>query len=225
MIIGNGLLGNVFRLNDANYYDYIIFASGVSDSKNTDTNSSKREEDLILKTLSENKGLTFIYFSSILANVVNNDYYKHKLRMEELIKDKAEKYLIFRIPQIVGSSGNQNNLFNHLVNNVKTNKTNIIYDNVERAIVDVDDLKLIVDYCKDKILNEIINLSHIEKLSIIDLSNKIYSKFNITPNISITTNIQNENWTVDNSNIIKEALNKLKIITSNYTDKIIIKYT
>lgn len=224
MVIGNGLLGNVFSLESDNYDDFIIFASGVSDSKNTDSNSSKREEDLIIKTLSENTGLTFIYFSSILADTINNDYYRHKLKMEELVKLKAEKYIIFRIPQIVGFLGNQNNLFNHLVNNVKTNNTNIVYSNVERSIVDIDDLKLIVDYCKDKTINEIINLSHIEKISIIDLCDKIYLKFGVEPKTLIKINPENQNWSVDNSKIIKDALINLKINTLNYTDKIIQKY-
>lgn len=224
MVIGNGLLGNVFSLESDNYDDFIIFASGVSDSKNTDSNSSKREEDLIIKTLSENAGLTFIYFSSILADTINNDYYRHKLKMEELVKLKAEKYIIFRIPQIVGFLGNQNNLFNHLVNNVKTNNTNIVYSNVERSIVDIDDLKLIVDYCKDKTINEIINLSHIEKISIIDLCDKIYLKFGVEPKTLIKINPENQNWSVDNSKIIKDALINIKINALNYTDKIIQKY-
>ena len=193
MVIGNGLLGNVFSLDCDKYNDFIIFASGVSDSKNTDSNSSNREEELITKTLLENTGLTFIYFSSILTDTINNDYYKHKLKMEELVKLKAEKYIIFRIPQIVGFLGNQNNLFNHLVNNVKTNTSNIVYSNVERSIVDIDDLKLIVDYCKDKTINEVINLSYIEKISILDLCNKIYLNFGIEPKITLKINPENQN--------------------------------
>ena len=121
MVIGNGLLGNIFSLDGSKYDDFLIFASGVSDSKNTDINSSKREEDLINKTLLENIGLTFVYFSSILVDTINNDYYKHKLKMEELVKLKAEKYIIFRIPQIVGHLGNQNNLF-------KINDLNLIFN-------------------------------------------------------------------------------------------------
>jgi hypothetical protein len=224
MVIGNGLLGNVFSLDCDKYNDFIIFASGVSDSKNTDSNSSNREEELITKTLLENTGLTFIYFSSILTDTINNDYYKHKLKMEELVKLKAEKYIIFRIPQIVGFLGNQNNLFNHLVNNVKTNTSNIVYSNVERSIVDIDDLKLIVDYCKDKTINEVINLSYIEKISILDLCNKIYLNFGIEPKITLKINPENQNWNIDNSKIIKDALISLKINTLNYTDKIIQKY-
>ena len=217
-------MGNVFSLDCDKYNDFIIFASGVSDSKNTDSNSSNREEELITKTLLENTGLTFIYFSSILTDTINNDYYKHKLKMEELVKLKAEKYIIFRIPQIVGFLGNQNNLFNHLVNNVKTNTSNIVYSNVERSIVDIDDLKLIVDYCKDKTINEVINLSYIEKISILDLCNKIYLNFGIEPKITLKINPENQNWNIDNSKIIKDALISLKINTLNYTDKIIQKY-
>lgn len=224
MVIGNGLMGTAFRLDEKKYGNYIIFASGVSDSKCTDTNSFKREEDLINKTLDEYGDLIFVYISTILADVVDNDYYRHKLNMESLIRTKAKKYLIFRVPQIIGIYGNSNNLFKHLVNNVKQNRINEIYHGVERAIIDVEDFKSVVDYCIGKGINQTVNLSYIEKISVLNLCNKIYLSLNKPPRISIKESPTNQNWTADNSEIVKEALISLNLTSDGYTDKIITKY-
>jgi hypothetical protein len=45
MIVGNGIIGNRFRF-DFNDDDYLIFASGVSDSTEENLNEFYREENL-----------------------------------------------------------------------------------------------------------------------------------------------------------------------------------
>ena len=86
MIIGNGLISSVFDKNKKDYENYLVFASGVSNSKETNEEQFIREKELVLKCIYENKNLTFLYFSSVLVGITNNDYYNHKLAMEELIK-------------------------------------------------------------------------------------------------------------------------------------------
>jgi len=53
MIIGNGLLANAFR-DVVLPSDTLIFASGVSDSKSTNTLFFRREVDLLTNTIREN---------------------------------------------------------------------------------------------------------------------------------------------------------------------------
>ncbi len=89
-----------------------------------DSNDSLGEEErLIIDTLNENKNLKFIYFSSILAGTFDNEYYKHKIKFENLIKSKCGDYMIIRAPQIIGENGNKNNIVNTfktlLINNEK----------------------------------------------------------------------------------------------------------
>ncbi len=62
MIIGNGLIANLFKNNDEE--KVIFFASGVSNSLETDKSAFLREENLIRKTLEENPENAFIYFST-----------------------------------------------------------------------------------------------------------------------------------------------------------------
>ena len=63
MIIGNGLIANVFgdyKEND----NYVIFASGVSDSTNMDESAFKREEQLLNEITTLYKEKIIIYFST-----------------------------------------------------------------------------------------------------------------------------------------------------------------
>lgn len=224
MIIGNGLLGNCFTNNLSNHEKYIIFASGVSNSKETNVIKFKREKDLILKTLKHNTNLKFIYFSSILTGVSNNEYYNHKLDIEKIIKTESNNYIIFRIPQVIGESGNGNNLVNFLKNSIINNSEITIYENIKRSLIDVVDVVNIVNYCKDKVSCETIYVSDIEKIDVIDLVNKISFKLNKTPIIKIDNNVSDNNWIIENSVIVDESIINIGIKKIGYTDTIINKY-
>jgi hypothetical protein len=78
MIIGNGLISSVFLNSDENYDKYIIFASGVSNSKETDSEKFAREKNLLSTAIKNNENnLKLIYFSSILSGIVDLPYYNH----------------------------------------------------------------------------------------------------------------------------------------------------
>lgn len=220
MIVGNGMIASEFSLNAENYLDCIIFASGVSNSNETNKNEFNRERELILKTINENSGLKLIYFSCILVETLKNDYYTAKLKNEELIKKEASDYIIFRLPQIIGKHGNPNNLVNYLKYSIVNNLEIIIYDNVERALVDVEDLVNVVSYCKDKITCKTLNFSGIEKLEVIRICNLIGDMVNKQPILKIIKD--NSNWDTKNSDIINEAI--IKIDPNGYTDGILKKY-
>ena len=61
MIVGNGLIANLFRENDRE--NVVFFASGVSNSLETDKSAFLREENLIRKTIKENPNKIFIYLT------------------------------------------------------------------------------------------------------------------------------------------------------------------
>ena len=61
MIIGNGLISSVFLDDSLDYGNYIIFASGVSNSKETDYEKFEREKKLLFSTI-ENNYNNFIYY-------------------------------------------------------------------------------------------------------------------------------------------------------------------
>src|SRR3990167_10458215 len=119
MIIGNGMMATKFAKykNDKNI---IIFASGVSNSKETRPSEFAREFDLLKDVVSKDSGKTIVYFStSSMYDPIekNSAYVQHKLEMENYIQNNVNKYYIFRISQVIGRAKN-NTLINFLINNI-----------------------------------------------------------------------------------------------------------
>lgn len=226
MIVGRGLLGKAFADSSENYGGYCIFVSGVSDSSLTDIREFERERDLIYKTITENYGLRFIYISSVLSGHkgTKNYYYSHKVNMEYLIKDISNDYIIFKVPQIIGNGGNKNNLINHFKTAILNDEEVIVYNKIRRVILDIDDLIDIVNYCKDKVYCETINISNIEKIKVVDLVNIIGKVLNKEPKINTHILGYLDDWHLKNSDIVDEAIADLEIEPSGYTDRVITKY-
>ena len=224
MVVGNGLLGMSFLLSSENDNESrVIFASGVSNSKETDIKEFNREKELILKHIKTDK--KFIYFSSILSDIVDNPYYNHKLDMEELVRNNSNNYLIFRVPQIVGYSKNPNTLMNYLIRNIKDSNEVVINEGIKRALIDVTDIIRIVNYCDLKNTCLTLNISFIEKISVISLYQKLTVSLSCEENYSIETTHNDSNWNVDNSPLIIDAINELRFNQLDYTDDLIRKYT
>jgi len=224
MIIGNGLVSSVFNKNKKDYKNYLVFASGVSNSKETNKEQFIREKELILKSIHENKNLTFLYFSSVLVGITNNDYYNHKLAMEELIKKETDNYVIFRVPQIIGNLGNKNNLVNYLRDSIINGSEITIRQMVQRALIDIEDLEKIVNYCKDACDERTLFLSHIEKTDIIELVRIISDKLKIPAITKMDFEFMDDNWFENNSRTIRQAIECHEINSVGYTEKIIKKY-
>jgi hypothetical protein len=214
MVIGNGLIANSFH----NYKEdnrYLIFASGVSNSSNSDKYDFEKEIDLIKKY--NNTKMTFVYFST--SNFGITPYFDHKKRIELFIQNNFESYLIFKIPNIVGFGGSENNIFNFFKKKI-LNKDEILVKDVYRSLIDIDDLILICENCM-YLKNEIVYLSFIEKIKVIDIVNMISNELKIKPNIKI--DMSSEDFNTENSDIVNDFI-KNKIDTKYYTSKLIKKY-
>lgn len=224
MIIGSGLLSSEFKKYSHLLDDCIIFASGVSDSKETNVDNFEKEKKLLLNTINENQNLKLIYFSSVLTEVIDNQYYRHKLEIENIIENNCRNYIIFRIPQVVGVKGNENNIVNFIKNSIKNDNELLVYQNVYRSLIDVEDLVNIVMYCVTKTNNELLTFSYIEKIKVVDLSTKISNLLRKSPKIKEEPSSSNLNWESLNHSLINESLEFLKIERDGYIDKILKKY-
>ena len=226
MIIGNGLIAKSF-LKKYDKDDIVIFASGVSNSKEDNPKNFKREKDLLLNTLETHQEIKFIYFSTVLIGYKHNQYYSHKKEMENLIRLHAKDYIIFRVPQLIGNCGNSNNLINYLVDKIKAGKSFEVYDNLRRAVVDIEDLVNFVMYCKNKITCETLYVGGVEPLSVVDLSKIIQYIFNVNDGslkMKIKDTNEDDGWTSLTSPIFKDYLSDFGIESEGYTQKIIEKY-
>jgi nucleoside-diphosphate-sugar epimerase len=182
MIIGNGLIANSFL--DISRNDVLIFASGVSDSKENRTPQFNREKNLLLTTISENKDKKFIYFSTcdFYDSKKSSKYINHKFESETLIKENCENWIIFRVSQIIGR-GNVNNLLFNFFLNIQNEKIINLYSSFERNLIGITDVKFIVmkyiDICNNEIVN-IANPKNIKVKEIVQIIEKNLNKKSIT---------------------------------------------
>ena len=129
MIIGDGDIASVLKDRE----DIVFFASGVSNSKETNEAEYQREKSLLM-TVPDNKRI--VYFSSLGVLDGTSRYFKHKREMEELIKTFPE-YCIIRLGNISWGK-NPNTLINYFKNCVANQKPFEIQDTY-RYIVDEDE--------------------------------------------------------------------------------------
>ena len=171
MIIGNGLIASLFK--DSDREDVVFFASGVSNSLETRVNEFDREENLIRKTIGENREKIFIYFSTCSiydSSKTGSDYVLHKLKMEQLIKNSVQKYIILRVSNAVGKGGNPNLLMNYLVTSAKNKNTINVHTKATRNLIDADDIKKItLRLIEENHWNRIINVAYLQNYSIVEI--------------------------------------------------------
>jgi nucleoside-diphosphate-sugar epimerase len=174
MIIGKGLLAKAFNhyLNDDSI---LIFASGVSNSKETDSKEFNREKELLEKSINLNKSKLFVYFSTCSIEDLSQRtsfYIKHKINMENIVKNKCSNYHIFRLPQVVGISKSPT-IINFFVDSICNNKSLIIYEKATRNLISVEDVfkisKIIIE--NKYYLNSTINIATPFNIPVIKIAN------------------------------------------------------
>jgi nucleoside-diphosphate-sugar epimerase len=140
----------------------VVFASGVSNSKEFDPTAFEREEKLLISALQLNKRLVYFSTTSIEdLHVYKNTYVQHKIAMENLIRENSMNFQIFRLSQVLGDGGNPNTLVNSLKNKILNSEIINIYANSTRNIISSSDVKNIVTLFieRDDYVNKTINVA------------------------------------------------------------------
>jgi UDP-2-acetamido-2,6-beta-L-arabino-hexul-4-ose reductase len=224
MVVGTGLIAKAFeeyQLNES----IVIFASGVSNSKETSKEAFLRERKLLLSYL-EDYGTSkyFIYFSTCSiydTYFPHNKYAKHKINMEQLIEQKAKQYNIFRLPQVLGVN-NQTQLVGFLYNAIKSEEYFDLYD-IERNIIDIDDVQLIVNSVikSSQYKNIIMNIANTSNIKVIDLVKMIEKRCHKKANYRVIS--KEGSFQVDVSQM-KNVIGDSEIFTKNYIESRLEKY-
>lgn len=222
MVIGNGLIGCVFSSFTKNN-EIIIFASGVSNSKESNKNEFDREEKLLKTTISENPEKKIIYFSTVFIENVKNMYYEHKKNIEEYIKNNCKNYLIIRLPQVVGYLGNNNNLFNFLKRKIKNCEVLNIDSLAIRSLIDIDDVYKITKTLITEESNQIINIKGIEDIYVSEIVDEMYNILGGEKKVTYYKG-DNKTFVLNNSELIDKIINNLYINKTGYTKNLIKKY-
>lgn len=148
MVIGNGLMAKQFKAYQ-NAQGVVIFASGVSDSKSEEETGFQREVLLVEQTLKSNPQCLFVYFSTCSINdpsLLQKPYLKHKLNIERIIAESANRYMIFRVSNVAGRGGNPKTIFHYLVHAVREGLPFDLWMHAYRNLIDADDVYALVDY-------------------------------------------------------------------------------
>jgi dTDP-4-dehydrorhamnose reductase len=225
MVIGNGLIASAFLKDYQNDDRFLIFASGVSNSSETNVNEFEREKLLFSKSVLSNPSKHVVYFTSFIdPNKEKMQYADHKCKMEELVKSYKNFYTILKLPQVIGKTGNNNTLVNFIVKKLKNQEELNVYKNVYKSLIDVEDVKGIVDILvkkwNDK--NIYVDFPYIEKLTVIDIVNLISNQLNLKSKIVL---VESPNYDLPEPSLAVEAiLNQLNITPKGYTEKVIKKY-
>lgn len=224
MVIGDGLIGknmNTFVNNDK----VLIFASGVSNSKENKKEEFKREFNLLSNFLDTKQKLIYFSTCTVLYDCVKKtDYVKHKLNIEKYIQSNFENFIIFRLPNVVGVSNNNNTSFNFFKKNLLEKNEIVIEERTTRYFIDIDD---VVNTISPIILNEkenkkIFNVCFDTKISINDFITLMSNFLKIEPKINKLN--KGCSYDVDNKSFLSLVSDKYKYIDKDYNYKIIKKY-
>lgn len=178
MIVGNGLLARSFHGISEAIANATIFASGVSNSQETHAMEFEREGNLLRAHLLKVRSI-FVYFSTCSIadpDRSQTDYIKHKLAMESLVR-KHPRYLIFRLPQVVGKTENPHTLTNFLARKIRLDETFTVWATAQRNLIDVEHVAQIIREIiyRNRDFNQIMDLASPESVSMLTLVNLMES--------------------------------------------------
>lgn len=141
MIVGNGMLAQALKSSDYDWEDFILLASGVSNSSETRETEYQREKNQITSYLGTHK--TVVYFSTVSIydeQKSESEYVTFKVAIERFILESFERSLVIRLPIVVGPNNNPNQLIGHIKSCIHSGDELTIYKNATRYFFDVGDL-------------------------------------------------------------------------------------
>lgn len=186
-IVGNGLIATAFKNNieENNYSDWIIFASGVSNSQDDDEDSFSRENKL-LKKLSANKRI--VYFSTCSVNIpkeYHTRYIKHKLEIENMFNLKKD--LVIRLSNVVGENGNRKNIVNYFIESIQNHQLINLQKNAERNLIGISEVVKVVKLLMDSNCSGVYEVGSNKNYKVIEIIKEIEKLLGITAKIDLNS--------------------------------------
>lgn len=224
MVIGSGLLANNMSCFGENP-EVLIFASGVSNSKETREYEFQREFDLLSSFLDDTKKLVYFSTCGVLYHCSEESpYVKHKKKMEEFIKSSFKNYLICRLPNVVGKSENPHTSFNYFKSRIIEGTEITIEKNTTRYFIDVQDVvETLTPIIIDPVQNQKeFNVCFKTKISIEDFVKLMANEIGEEPRIVVTES--GCSIDIENDEFLDLVEPKFKNMSSEYNIQIIKKY-
>jgi nucleoside-diphosphate-sugar epimerase len=224
MIIGRGLLANSMAYFEENK-EVLIFASGVSNSKEIRECEFHREFDLLCSFLGETKKIVYFSTCGVLYHCSEESLYvKHKRRMEEFIRSNFENYLICRLPNVVGKSENPHTAFNYFKSSIMNGSGITIEKNTTRYFIDVEDVAetLIPIISNTEQNQKEFNVCFKTKIPVVDFVKLMANEMRKEPKIIMAESGCSVD--IENEEFLNLVAPKYKNIDSQYNIQIIKKY-
>lgn len=177
MVIGSGMVARRFESYKSND-QFLIFASGVSNSKSISPEAYERELILLQTSIKQNPEKILVYFSTCSLydpGEESSKYVVHKKQMEQLIQSNQKQFCIFRVSNLVGHSGNRNTILNFYVYHILNGINFDLWTNATRNLIDIDDMYQIADYIlmKGFARNQVINIANTKNYTTQEIINAI----------------------------------------------------
>ena len=203
-IVGSGFIAARFKkyLKFLKKKNVIIYAAGISNSLD-DYKKNLEREVFKIKNFILNNRKKLIYISTYSVNDDSRRrklYVKNKIKIEKIIKQESEKYMIIRLPEIIGKNKNPNTLTNFFYNKIVRNESFTVFKNSRRNLLDVDDaikncIKIIRSDKKNKSVVNLLNKKFNTPLQIVNNFEKILKKKGIYK----FKNTKKKKWSLKNN--------------------------
>ena len=203
-IVGSGFIAARFKkyLKFLKKKNVIIYAAGISNSLDEYKKNLEREVFKIKNFILNNrKKLIYISTYSVKDDSSQRKLYvKNKIKIEKIIKQESEKYMIIRLPEIIGKNKNPNTLTNFFYNKIVINESFTVFKNSRRNLLDVDDaikncIKIIRSDKKNKSVVNLLNKKFNTPLQIVNNFEKILKKKGIYK----FKNTKKKKWSLKNN--------------------------
>ena len=176
-IIGSGFVASHFKKNLRHFINskVVIYAAGISNSQTKSSYELKREIKKMHNFLKKNKKkLVYISTYSVKDPSRNSSKYCiNKIKIEKLIKNNSNNYLILRFPEIIGKNKNPNTLSNYFAQKIKKGSKFEVLHYAKRNFLDINHAVKIaiyfIKYYKKK--NQVCNLINTYNVSPIKVVN------------------------------------------------------
>jgi nucleoside-diphosphate-sugar epimerase len=212
-IIGNGMIAKGLLRYSADVSDAVVFASGVSDSTLKDKQEYEREGQMLEQVIGDCKerDKTLVYFSSggTVYGKRNDErkedallcpetmYGQHKALCESVISSSGVRYLIARLPTVVGQTKSKTQLIPVLIKQAMEGNVTLLRD-AERDIIGIADVaRIIVSILKKLGKNEIINVASGESVPVSDIFGEIQNILGVKPVIKIVSGGDKQRFNID----------------------------
>ena len=231
-IVGSGFIAKSFIKHEEFFSQSGVcaYAAGVSNSLCEEKELFIKDKNRLTelsKTIGEDR--TLLYFSTCSIDDPSrnkNFYVKHKLDIENFIKKNFKKFLIARLPEVVGKNTNTNTLVNFFFDKIKKKEKFDLWSGANRSIIDIEDVvKILIDFLSNnkKITNQIINVANpkmstaFHVVKILENITQIKAKYNMVSK-------GEKNWNIDTS-AINDSMKRCDLIfEKNYLENLLKKY-